>query len=335
MHAANHRGNDFTRRACRSGRSGASGQCARRRTVTRRAFTLIELLVVIGIIATLAVLTTVSVQRLTRESRLAIGVNQVMAALGEARARAIREGRPMLVTFVVRTDPAVTPSRQVTDIVIGRWTGQVVRVVASPNNPAAEVWNEPYEIHPEAVRRTLPPGIKVAGPRTDFDQDGVWITQPELANNEYGRAIGVLFGVDGTVVTRLPNGIGIANYQSAYLDRDGVKDSNGWPVQNVGTSTGSARFFEYNEEIDEPSIQYVRTLAVFDDAAAREFFSPANWSGSASAAGDVAGASLPADCTGLPAGQSRMRCEQSHFINQFAERINFNRFTGVAEVVKR
>lgn len=301
-----------------------------------RGFTLIELLVVIGIIATLAVLTVVSVTRLSRDSRVAIGTNQVMAALGEARARALRDGQPMLVTFRARTDASAPGRGQLTDIVVGRWTGQIIQVVdGGPNNPGADVWNEPFEPHPESVRRTLPPGIKVAGPRTDFEQDGIWVTQPELSNSEYGRAIGVLFGADGTVITRLPNGIGVANYESAYFDADGFKDNAGLPVQNVGTSSGGARFFEYNEEVDEASIQYVRSLAVFDDAAAREFFVPSNWSGSDQAPGDTAGAALPADCSGMPPGQSRMRCEQSQFINQFADRINFNRFTGVAEVVKR
>jgi len=323
IHLRNHPGIEIARRTV--------GPCR----AERGAFTLIELLVVIGIIATLAVLTAMSVQRLSRESRVAIGVNQVIAALGEARSKAIRESRPMLVTFVARTDPAGPTRGQVTDVVIARWTGQIIRVVSDPNDPTNDVWNEPFEIHPDSPRRTLPPGIKVAGPRTELEQDGIWITQPELSNNEYGRAPGVLFGADGTVITRLPNGIGVANYESAYLDRDGVRDANGWPLQNIGTSTSGARYFEYNEEVDESSIQYVRTLAVFDDAAAREFFATVNWSGPAVAGGDTGGVGLPADCSTWGAGQSRMRCEQSQFINQFAERINFNRFTGVAEVVKR
>ncbi|MBX3355095.1 MAG: prepilin-type N-terminal cleavage/methylation domain-containing protein [Phycisphaeraceae bacterium] len=302
-----------------------------------RGFTLIELLVVIGIITTLAVLTAVSVTRLSRDSRLAIGTNQVIAALGEARARAMKENQPVLITFRARAvDPLVPARGQVTDVVIALWSGMVVKVVdGGPNNPVVDVWNMPFNAHPEAVTRTLPPGVKVAGPRTDFDQDSIWVSQPEFSNNEYGRAIGVLFGPDGTVITRFPNGIGLANYESVYFDFDGVKNANGWPVQNVGTSTGAARFFEYNEEVDEPSIQYVRSLAVFDDAAAREFFVVSNWSGSNQAPGDASGAALPADCSSLPAGQSRLRCEQSQFINQFAEKINFNRFTGVAEVVKR
>jgi len=324
------------------GSTVASPPChARARSVSAAravvGFTLIELLVVIGIIATLAVLTTMSVQRLSRESRLAIGVNQVIAALGEGRAKAIAEGQPIMVTFLVRTDPASPARGQVTDIVLARWTGQIINVVSDPNDPANEVWNEPFTIHPDSPRRTLPTGIKVAGPRTDYnppgssDQDVIWLSQPDLANNEYGRSIGVLFGTDGTVITRLPNGIGVAQYETSYLDRDGVLNANGWPVQNIGASTGGARFFEYNEEVDEPSINYVRALAVFDDAAAREMFVPSNWSGSNGGTPN----GLPADCTSEPAGERRMRCDQSHFINQFAERINFNRFTGVAEVVKR
>jgi len=304
-----------------------------------RGFTLLELLIVIGIIATLAVLTATSVSRLSRDSRLAIGVNQVMSALGEARARALMENQPILVTFVVRRDAGAGVSRQVTDMVITKWTGQLLRVdgSATPNDPNDDVWNEPFEVHPDAVRRTLPPGIKVAGPRSDYnppgtsDQDAIWITQPELTNNECGRAIGVLFSPDGTVATRFPNGIGVAQYETAYLDLDGATDSAGLPFQQTGSTSGGARFFIYDEEIDEPSINYVKTLAVFDDTAAREFFNTSNWSGQSSGAPT----GLPLDCSTEPVGERRMRCEQSHFITQYAERINFNRFTGVAEVVKR
>lgn len=301
-----------------------------------RAFTLIELLVVIGIIATLAVMTVMSVTRISRDGRVAMGVNQVMAALGEGRARAIKESQPILVTFRARTDPAAPARGQVTDIIVARWTGQLIKVEdGGPNNPTEDVWNIPFEQHPETVRRSLPPGIKIAGPRSDFEQDGVWITQPELNNNEFGRSPGVLFGPDGTVITRFPKGVGVAKYELAYLDVDGLKNSAGFPVQNYGSTTGTAARFYYNDEVDESSTQYVRALAVFDDAAAREVFVPSKWSGDDQASGDSAGMALPADCSNMPSGQSRMRCEQSQFINQFAERINFNRFTGVAEVVKR
>jgi len=305
----------------------------------RRGFTLIELLVVIGIIATLAVLTSVSVLRLSRDSRLAVGVNQVIAALGEARARALKENQPMMVTFAIRTvDPNSKTAGQVVEVVIAKWTGEFVRVVGgNPNNPMGDVWNQPFIPHPDAVRRTLPPGIKVAGPRTDFnptgssDQDTFWVTQPELANDEYGRGFGVLFGSDGTVITRMPIGPILARYSSAYLDRDNEKGADGFRIQNIGASSSANRWFEYNEEVDEPRINYVRTLAVFDDAAAREFFVTSNWSGQTNGSPS----SLPSDCSSEPAGERRMRCEQSQFINQYAERINFNRFTGVAEVAKR
>jgi len=314
----------------------SSAHAPRGDATQRRGFTLIELLVVIGIIATLAVLTSMSVTRLSKDSRVAIGVNQVMASLGEARARAIKDNEPMVVTFRVRTDPQVATRGQVTEIVIGKWTGQLLKVVdGGPNNPTVDVWNIPFDQHSDTVRRALPVGIKVAGPRSDLEQDSIWISQPELVNNEYGRSIAVMFGPDGAVITRFPNGVGVAQYESAYFDADGLKNGAGLPVQNIGTSTGGARFFEYNEEVDESSLQYVRSLAVFDDSAAREMFAPANWSGNNSAGGDGAGAALAADCSAMPAGQSRLRCEQSHFINQFSDRINFNRFTGVAEVVKR
>lgn len=65
-----------------------------------RAFTLLELLVVGGIIILLIALTLPAVGRLVESSNYASAINAVVATLGQARAQAIRTGRPAGVVFL-------------------------------------------------------------------------------------------------------------------------------------------------------------------------------------------------------------------------------------------
>ena len=53
----------------------------------RSGFTLLELLVVIGIISMLAVVTVISIQRVTRDVKLSNGVNRVLGALATSQIR--------------------------------------------------------------------------------------------------------------------------------------------------------------------------------------------------------------------------------------------------------
>lgn len=65
-----------------------------------RGFTLLELLVVSGIILLLIAITLPAVGRLVESSNYASAVNAVTATLGQARAQAIRTGRPTGVVFL-------------------------------------------------------------------------------------------------------------------------------------------------------------------------------------------------------------------------------------------
>ncbi|MDA0802438.1 MAG: prepilin-type N-terminal cleavage/methylation domain-containing protein [Planctomycetota bacterium] len=294
----------------------------------RRAFTLAELLVVMGIIALLATLTAISVNKVAATSRLATGTNTVMAALGEARAISIRENKPTCVAFgVFRANSA---SDQHATVVVAMGTGRILNLNpgagATDNDLIAE---EFLPVDGVPVRR-LPIGIKVAGPFTDYSSpqygsaDETWVTQPEFSNAENGTMLVVRFGPDGSVQTRNPalpaNITPTAATDTAYaslwvdLDRDGLVD--------IGTTTGSSngKYFDYDELLDEPVGDVVEFLAIYDDRDARERYQPAAWN--------------PLTGGGTNAAEDARRADLTEYIDQFADRIHFNRYTGVAGRVR-
>ena len=82
----------------------------------RAGFTLLELLVVMGILLILATLTAISVGKVTRDAKLANATNVLVAALGNARAIAIRDNAYVMVTF------RIAPDRRERQL---RWTAEV------------------------------------------------------------------------------------------------------------------------------------------------------------------------------------------------------------------
>ena len=76
--------------------SSDSPQQTPERSMRSRGFTLLELLIVIGIITILSVFTVMSVGSISRDVKVATGVNRVTTALATARAEAI------LVAFAAR-----------------------------------------------------------------------------------------------------------------------------------------------------------------------------------------------------------------------------------------
>ena len=303
----------------------------------RRAFTLIELLAVIGILITLATLTAMSVQRIGRDTRLSKATNTLLGVLERARSQAIREHKPMLVTFVVRVERRGPLD---TDPIRTEWVEAVTARLEdarvhqkNPETPSS--WDQQYymdrfEPHPSIPPTAFAPGIKVAGPAMDdFTgmSDRTWVTQPDLANTEFGKMIGVMFGPDGALLTRLSGG-GAANaakYRSIVLDldRDGEQRA---PDPGEGT----AGYFDYDDLEDETRIYMMQLVAVFDDKIAREVFDAAYWSGSS-----YQPRKLDDECSDLRKGTARKLCEQSEFISQFADRIFINRNTGRAELQQR
>ena len=316
----------------------------------RAGFTLIELMVVIGILISLATLTAIGVAKVTKDARFSKAVSQVMGALETARTLAIKDHRIVMVVFTVKTERtgSTVPSAGVlTDTITRQWTRILAtrlrdELVLSPATTATSgnFYNDMFEQHPNFAPIDLPEGIKVAGPLMDFDQrDEMWTTQPtfrdsntNFADMEYGYMLGIMFGTDGALLTRITGGGGGINSSQGRnpvldLDQDGIQSS----ISDQKDPWFQGGWYTYNLEGEEPFIQLMTLLAVFNDSAMRELYNVNNWKGPKSPGWDTA--SVP--CSTYGTGRTRMNCDESEYINQFGEKIYFNRYTGRAESLKR
>ena len=287
------------------------------------AFTLVELLAAIGVIVVLATLTTIGIRRVAKDSRLAAGKNSVAAALANARALAMKENQIVMVVFRPKFDG---PREQVVEMIYARWTGESYIIFTD------QILDR-FEPIPDAPLRTLARGIKVAGPYYSLtgsstlpNTDYLWTTQSHLPGRMAGEApgeiIGVMFGPDGTTITR--NSVGDSARMFVDFNRDGKQRQNGTDFDNAPLFPGvdypnntnycptppgltGGQFFCHSEEDDEPYIDVVPFLAVFDDEAARERYPVAAWTDSNTRINDL-----------------------TAYITENAEPIHFNRYTGVA-----
>jgi prepilin-type N-terminal cleavage/methylation domain-containing protein len=338
-------------------------------------FTLVELLVVMGIVGVLAVIVGIGVSKAVTGARISAATNDVIAALAQARAIAVRDRTQTVVAFKVyqptRKDgqlerPDFSKPQQ-TEIVIAKATGRVLKFIAPVARPGAysgfryaqmvppsrtdanndilveEFW--PVEgIQP----KRLPVGIKVALPASDLPQsiavpssafppgsgagtpaDWVWLSQPELknaqvaangsiSNPESASMLMIRFGPDGKPVTRNP--ALPASITASTTDIASVRpwvDFNRDGYISIGTSstTTDTMYYNYDEWDDEPLGNCGLFIAVFNDAEFRERTPPSmqvGWRGTNSRA---------------------LNFDRTIYIDQTADRIQFNRFTGVAEVV--
>ncbi len=251
-----------------------------------RGVTIIEIIVVIGILSILAVITTLAIAGVRQGARLSMGQNAVEAALGEARARAMQDNKATALVFRARfdgTNPSATEMVLCQRVDSAISNGYLVdRLLTLDQEP-----------------RVLPDDIKVAGPWYDTNEDDTWITQPTfpIGNEAAGRQFAVIFAPDGSCVSHFPESVD-ADAIYVDFDRDGSQD--------IGSTTGNARYFLYDEADDENSLQVAVFLAVFDDREAREWTDDSDWD-----------------------DPDRMRSDYTAYINSRADRIHFNRYTGV------
>jgi prepilin-type N-terminal cleavage/methylation domain-containing protein len=292
-----------------------------------RGFTLTELLVAIGIIALLSTLTVVSVKSLSNEARLSSGRNAVVAALGAARAFAMKNNQIVLVAIRPVLDDQ--GRNQYAEMWLMEWTGETYTAGSTANPTMLDRF---VPVSNASVTR-LPRGIKVAGPLYADDSDELWVTQSQLTainqSQGYGAAggqsptpaqageiIGIMYAPDGTTMTHNPLSDSHRNWPD--FDNDGACKRNGvaiTPGAGIPSFPGGGNppfnlFFQQTFFDDEPNVNIVPFLAVYDDAAARELAGDDDWSDQT-----VYDAELREDATG--------------YISKYADRIHFNRYTGV------
>jgi prepilin-type N-terminal cleavage/methylation domain-containing protein len=303
----------------------------------RSGFTIIELLVVMGILVLLAVLTGISVSRISNGARLSSGVNQVKAAVGAARSYAIQNNKTVMLAFDITVDQDRLSAGERVRMVLAESTGEYI--------PYSNYGlNERYVPVAGIPVSDLPRGIKVAGPLSavfggnggDSSTDDVWVTQPGgkwivnasgyvLSPECGGRMIGVIFGPDGTLLTRNPAGVGGAGtviWPYIDFDRNGsfeVGDSEA--VNYPGVPSGQPRYITFDAVGDECDIVPVQWLAVFDDEEMRRTLNESQWDISVIGNWEAASSNYHDDVT--------------NWVQSFGVPMFFSRYTGLAETVSQ
>lgn len=299
-----------------------------------KGFTLLELLIVIGILTVLAVLTVISVGGIARDVKLATGINRVMSSLATARAEAIRTNKPVMLSFRVVKDNRKPGLPDQVEMVVARWTGELRDAVDFGYSYSGR-FAERFEPAPEIPPLLLPDGIKVAGPYTDFgllnNPEETWCCMTSgpwqpidtdsdgkidyYASQQRGEVLGVLFGPDGSLQTRSSGSVSSgATSTYRWIDFNGDEILERATIPN-GTSNNTA-FFLQNDTIDEPFANMVQFLAVYDEERAREEVDFNIW----------------ASQTGTTSYIEARDEYLGSWIDENADRIHFNRYTGLAEL---
>jgi hypothetical protein len=106
------------------------------------------------------------------------------------------------------------------------------------------------------------------------------------------------------------------------MDGDGLPRKSATVVPPF-PADANVQWFVYKDPSDEPLVDYVPFLAVFNDAEARERFDASTWRG------------LVIDRITPEAKASPRSSDQTLFIEEQSDIISFNRFTGVPGLVPK
>lgn len=269
----------------------------------RAAFTLTELLVVMGIIAVLGGITALGFRAIAKDAKLASGKNAVMAVLDNARGLAMKNNRPTMVMFFPKL---ISPKECRIEAVIAEWSGSVIeQMVQIPAGTTDLRLFERYTVVKGTQPRVLPEGVSIGGPNynTADSADKTWYVPSNLAHalEAPGQPIAILYAPDGTTRTENPA-------TSTYANNYPFVDFNNDGLQNrLTTNQLIDSYFWLQVSTDEPCAHFVPFVAVFNEDQAREFFGDGDWN-----------------------VQSTRDSDLSQYINSYADRIHFNRYTGVA-----
>ena len=317
-----------------------------RTSARRHAFTLLELLVVIGIISVLSVATVISVQKISRDVKLSTGVNRVLGALTSARSEAIRTNTPTLATFRIVKDYEDPSRPEQVEVVVAQFTGDIKG--AGYYGSTSNAYFERYQPVPTIAPRLLPEGIKVAAPYTEFslisevtsdNEDTLWnfmatgpmkLTQITFSGDsaptttydtqvgQWGGGFAVLFSGDGTMIMRDPDTI-VSAEKSSYRFVDFDADRRFDVSRGTGGYAGNSVFFEQRQTDRDFLVNSAQFLVVYDEERAKQDVDFTNWDANGGVVNFI---------------QDR-NAELGPWVTENADRIHFNRYTGLAEVGAR
>lgn len=298
---------------------GASNRIDARGRWSQRSFTLTELLVTMAIIAIIAAITVVGVRTVAEGTKLASARNTVEAALETARGYALKNNTIVMVAFRAKL---INDRTQVVEAVTAEYTGRSYFNNGLYSGAIIDMFT-PIE---EIPARELPEGMAVAGPHYKTNIDTLWLATSDLRatrTGEMGGAIiAVMYGPDGNTMRDNPRSDAVESFidfngdglqRRAIMSPPDRQPTD--PLLNdnpcdFGTVQGFGgdlfAFYCQTDPSDEPYVTTVPHLAVFNDEEARELYDTTAWSD----------------------GPTRI-ADQSDYINRYADRIHFNRYSGV------
>lgn len=265
-----------------------------------RAFTLIELLVVMAVILVLVVVTLVAVRALAQDARQTRAVNAIKAALGTARAEAMRLNK--VVGVVVR---GIDDGESEIVIVVDSGGDHVV---LSPVNNR-RLLADRFEVLADTPRTRLSRDVRIFAPyyrdtTNETYSDDIWIGPTDLGSGfANGQIIGVFFQPNGTLATigGIPEIASEDDWEPTIPYRVGWVDFDGNGAQGY-----AGGMFEQTSASDEVFINSAPILAIIDYRDLRDRHDTTQWSDVDTMRGDISG-----------------------YVAQNGTIIQFNRYTGV------
>jgi len=296
-----------------------------------RSFTLVELLVSMAIIAILAAITVVGVRAVAEGTKQASARNTIEAALETARGYAIKNNTIVMVAFRAKL---INESTQVIEAVTAEYTGETYIA----GGFGFDALNDRYRPIQEIPARDLPEGIKIAAPFYKANRDSLWVASTDLIavrsdTSTWGEVPGVIvavmYGPDGTTRRDNPRSDAVeawVDFNNDGLQRRGPDDTDTYDPRvfsdtvsmndaacDLGTTLidgdDLTQFYCQRYPADEPYVMQATHLAIFNDEEARELYDTSSW---------------------FQVGAVPQRiADQSDYINSYADRIHFNRYSGV------
>jgi hypothetical protein len=266
----------------------------------------------------------VSYRAIAKDAKLASAKNTVMAVLDNARGLAIKNNDIVVVVFRPRLDG----NKQYVEAILAKWTRQSIPYYVNFGNPPTVQAIDRYLVIPGVPTRRLPDGIGIAGPAYESSFDSNWITNSYLPNinavgagEAPGSIIGVMYAPDGRNI--LYNSKSDAQRIWVDFNNDGYQQLLGSPPIDYSIYTYASPLnpndpnytntFNHYFDASEPCVSPVPFLTIFNDDQVREQYDVSQWNNSTQPTNYIA---------------NRTR-DYSDYLNKYADRIHFNRYTGV------